>query len=157
MTSEVTSPNPVGGAIQPGSWRKAGTQWLSVGKDTGGRTSGIAVTARARVLTHERVPKARAANPRTGRRPTKVTAGKNPRNGLCVRYSKQLLLNIASAVELALQRTFTVWEVGVRSWLSCPAACRRLCVYQLLVPRFHVSVLQDYVCGRSLDGGLGKS
>ena len=40
MTSVVTGPNPVGGVIQPGSWNEAGTHWLSVGKDTGARTSG---------------------------------------------------------------------------------------------------------------------
>ena len=39
----------------------------------------------------------------------------------------------------------------------CLSEVVELCVYQLLVPRFHVSVLGDYVCGRSLDGGLGKS
>ena len=40
---------PHGGVIQPGSWNEAGTHWLSVGKDTGGHASGIAVTAGARV------------------------------------------------------------------------------------------------------------
>ena len=49
MTSEVTSPNPEGGVIQPRSWRKAGTHWLSVGKVTDGRTSGTAVNAGTRV------------------------------------------------------------------------------------------------------------
>ena len=30
------------GVVQPGSWNEAGTHWLSVGKDNGGRTGGIA-------------------------------------------------------------------------------------------------------------------
>ena len=47
VASVVTGPKPVGGVIQPGSWRKAGTHWLSVGKDTGARTSGIVVNAGA--------------------------------------------------------------------------------------------------------------
>ena len=37
------------GEIQPGSWHKAGTHRLSVGKDTGARTSGNGVKAGAKV------------------------------------------------------------------------------------------------------------
>ena len=44
-----TGPNPVDGEIQLGSWHKAGTHRLSVGKDTGARTSGIGVKAGATV------------------------------------------------------------------------------------------------------------
>ena len=40
---------PRGGAIQPGSWRKAGTHWHNVGKLTGGGTRGVVVNAGARV------------------------------------------------------------------------------------------------------------
>ena len=92
-----------------------------MGKDTGGRTSGIAVTARARVLTHERVPKARAANPRTGRRPTKVTAGKNPRTGLCVGYPKQLLFKHCQFSQAGL--TTDLHSVGGRGAFVVELSC----------------------------------
>ena len=51
VASEVIGPNPVDGAIHLGSWSKAGTDWLSVGNGTGGRTSGVAVTAGTRVTS----------------------------------------------------------------------------------------------------------
>ena len=51
VASEVTGPNPVDGVIHLGSWSKAGTDWLSVGNGTGGRTSGVAVTAGTRVTS----------------------------------------------------------------------------------------------------------
>ena len=41
MTVVVTGPNSTSGAIQPGSWRKAGTHWLGAGKDAGGRADNI--------------------------------------------------------------------------------------------------------------------
>ena len=49
MTSAVIGPNPVGFEIQRGSWRRAGTHRLSVGKNTGGRTSKIVGTLGTRV------------------------------------------------------------------------------------------------------------
>ena len=65
MTSAVTGLNPVGGLFSRGAAAQAGTHWLSVGKDTGGRTSGVAVTAGPRALTHERDPQGRPSQ-RTG-------------------------------------------------------------------------------------------
>ena len=55
---------------------------LSVGKDTGGRTSGIGVNAGTRVLVHGRKWWA-----------TQVPAGATPRTGLFARYPSLLLFN----------------------------------------------------------------
>ena len=69
--------------------------------------------------THMWATPAGATSPKTGGRQTQAPAGTNPRTGPFGRYSLQLLFNIAGAVTLALLRTFTVWEVVVRSWVVC--------------------------------------
>ena len=106
------------------SRRKAGTHWLIVGRDTGGRTSGIAVNARAsnrwtyrqycvnagaRTLTHERVPSARATNPRTGGRPTQEPSGTIPSTGQVPRYFKILTFPSRSFV---LGPTASRWSLA---------------------------------------------
>ena len=67
----------------------------------------------AKVLIHERVPPARATNPKTGGRSTQVPAG-TPNTGLCVRYLPQLFFNLAGALVFSFLWDFFVWEVVVR-------------------------------------------
>ena len=131
VTSEVTSPNPVGGVIQPGSWRKAGTHWLSVGTDTGGRTGNIvrmlgpespvdAPTALCECWGQGLDP--RAGTHREGDQP-KELAGDRPKHRraptqelVLLSGTRSFFFSIASVSVLALQRTFTVWEVVVHTW-----------------------------------------
>ena len=170
VTSEVTSPTPVGGLIQPESWRKAGTHWLSVGKDTGGRIGNI-----GRMLGPESLVDAptalcecwgqgldpRAGTPSVGDQ-RKELAGDRPKHRRAPTQDLVLLsctrssFSIASVSALALQRTFTVRGRGTHlgsCWsLRTISACLFghygfPCVVFCLPLSPHLLVVSLLVCG----------
>ena len=118
----VTGPNPVG-VIQPGSWCKSRdplavcgqTHWWTYRRHCGdcwGQGHGWTYrrhcgNARARVLTHEWVPPARATNPKNWRATDPSTGGHHPKNWT----PSQLLFNLAGALVYSFLWNFFVWEV----------------------------------------------